>query len=74
MHAAVLAAGESESGATVHLVDGEYDTGPILSQVKVPVRQDDDVHTLEERVKVAERKLIVATLRDLSMRQEASGY
>ena len=74
VHAAVLAAGESESGATVHLVDGEYDTGPILSQVKVPVRQDDDVHTLEERVQVAERKLIVATLRDLSMRQEASGY
>lgn len=72
VHAAVLAAGESESGATVHLVDGEYDTGPILAQVKVPVRASDTEEMLEERVKEAERKLIVVTLGELASRREAS--
>ena len=37
VHKAVLAAGEKVSGATVHLVEGDYDTGPVLSQVEVPV-------------------------------------
>lgn len=72
VHSAVLEAGDSESGATVHLVDGEYDTGPILAQRKVPVRRDDTVESLEERVKEAERALIVATLGELARRREAS--
>ena len=74
IHEAVLAAGDSESGATVHLVDGDYDTGPILAQVKVPVRPDDDVDQLEARVKEAERKLIVTALGELANRREASNY
>ena len=72
VHAAVIEAGETESGATVHLVDGDYDTGPILAQVKVPVRSSDTAATLEERVKEAERKLIVTTLGELASRREAS--
>lgn len=72
VHAAVIAAGDTESGATVHLVDGEYDTGPILARVKVPVRSTDTAETLEERVKEAERKLIVTTLGELVSRREAS--
>ena len=72
VHAAVLEAGESESGATVHLVDGEYDTGPILAKRKVPVRPGDTVENLEERVKEAERALIVTTLGELARRREAS--
>ena len=72
VHQAVIEAGESESGATVHLVDGEYDTGPILAQVKVPVRSSDTAETLEERVKEAERKLIVMALGELAARREAS--
>jgi len=72
VHAAVIAAGDTESGATVHLVDGDYDTGPILAQVKVPVRSSDSAETLEERVKEAERKLIVTTLGELASRREAS--
>ncbi|HEY5646717.1 MAG TPA: phosphoribosylglycinamide formyltransferase [Pseudomonadales bacterium] len=72
VHAAVIAAGETESGATVHLVDGEYDTGPVLAQVRVPVRANDTVEVLEERVKEAERKLVVATLAELASRREAS--
>lgn len=66
VHEAVLAAGEPETGATVHLVEGDYDTGPIVSQVCVPVHTADSPETLEERVKTAERKLIVTTLAQLA--------
>lgn len=66
VHEAVLAAGERETGATIHLVDAEYDTGPLLSQVRVPVRQDDSVETLEQRVKTAEQKLLIQTLREMN--------
>lgn len=66
VHQAVIDAGDRESGATVHIVDAEYDSGPILAQVRVPVREDDSVEDLEERVKVAERKLIIETLRALA--------
>jgi len=73
VHEAVLAAGESETGATVHLVDEDYDSGPILAQVRVPVRRNDDPAALEERVKVAERKLVVATLAELAEPRAAAG-
>lgn len=73
VHEAVLAAGEQESGATVHLVDEDYDSGPILAQVRVPVRGGDTAETLEERVKVAERKLVVATLGELTEPRAAAG-
>ncbi|MGA0844446.1 MAG: phosphoribosylglycinamide formyltransferase [Arenicellales bacterium] len=66
VHSAVLKSGERVSGATVHLVDADYDTGPILSQVTVPVRVSDDVETLEDRVKQAERRLLITTLQALS--------
>lgn len=74
VHQAVLAAGDSETGATVHLVDEQYDSGPILAQVRVPVRPEDGVEDLEERVKVAERKLVVATLAGLAAADPAAGY
>jgi len=54
VHAAVLAAGERESGCTVHRVDEIYDHGEILGQRTVPVLEDDDVHTLADRVFAAE--------------------
>lgn len=74
VHEAVLAAGDSETGATVHLVDEHYDSGPILAQVRVPVRSGDGAGEIEERVKAAERKLIVATLQELSQPKAAAGY
>ena len=74
VHEAVIEAGERESGATVHLVEADYDEGPILSQVRVPVRSTDTPATLEERVKSAERKLIVHTLMELVNRQQAACY
>jgi phosphoribosylglycinamide formyltransferase-1 len=50
VHAAVLAAGDTRSGCTVHVVDDEYDHGPVLAQTEVPVLPDDDVHRLAARV------------------------
>jgi formyltetrahydrofolate-dependent phosphoribosylglycinamide formyltransferase len=68
VHAAVLASGSSVSGATVHLLDNEYDEGPILSKATVPVLPDDTVETLAGRVFAAECALypaaIAAYLRD----------
>lgn len=74
VHQAVIDAGDTESGATVHLVKGDYDTGPIVSQVRVPVKPGDSVEALEKRVKTAERELIVNSLIELIGRKEAAGY
>jgi phosphoribosylglycinamide formyltransferase-1 len=65
VHRAVLAAGEVESGATVHLVDGEYDTGPIVAQRRVGVLPSDTPETLAERVQACERGLVVAFFDDM---------
>jgi formyltetrahydrofolate-dependent phosphoribosylglycinamide formyltransferase len=54
VHEAVLAAGESESGCTVHIADEEYDHGPIVLQKRVPVLPDDTPETLAARVFEAE--------------------
>jgi len=66
VHAAVLADGRSRSGATVHLVTADYDAGPIVRAVEVAVHPDDDVASLGERVRAAERGLVVAVLADLA--------
>ncbi|MCD7102147.1 phosphoribosylglycinamide formyltransferase [Pseudoclavibacter sp. 13-3] len=57
-----LAAGAHETGATVHLVDSGVDTGPVLSQQRVPIGADDDEATLHDRIKVVERQLLAETL------------
>jgi len=57
VHTAVLAAGEKTSGATVHLVDTTFDTGPILAQESVPVLPADTPETLAARVQEVERGL-----------------
>jgi folate-dependent phosphoribosylglycinamide formyltransferase PurN len=50
VHEAVLAAGEKESGCTVHFANNEYDAGPIILQRKVPVLPRDDADALAARV------------------------
>lgn len=50
VHRAVLAAGETVSGCTVHFVDEQYDRGPIILQRTCPVLPSDDEHTLAARV------------------------
>jgi phosphoribosylglycinamide formyltransferase-1 len=59
----VLEAGDNETGVTIHLVDGEYDTGPIVAQCAVEVRAGDTVATLAERVVAREHAFLVETLR-----------
>lgn len=66
VHAAVLAAGEQVTGASVHVVTAEYDAGPVLAQRRVPVRSDDDVASLGARVRGAERALLLDVLRHWS--------
>ena len=68
MHAPAdaLAHGVKLAGCTVFLVDGGVDAGPIVAQRAVPVRDDDDVATLHERIKVAERTLLVEVVSALA--------
>ena len=66
VHRAVLTAGERETGATVHLVDEEYDQGPVLDQIQVPVEPDDSVETLSARVLQQEHMLYVRTLQRIA--------
>ena len=67
VHESVLAAGETESGATVHLVDEEYDHGPVLAQKKVPVLPDDTPETLAVRVLEQEHALYAETLQKIAL-------
>jgi len=50
VHEAVIAAGSKETGVTVHLVDDEYDRGPIIAQWRVPVEPSDTADSLAARV------------------------
>jgi phosphoribosylglycinamide formyltransferase-1 len=63
VHEAVLAAGEKESGCTVHFVNEDYDDGPPLYQAKCPVLPDDTPETLAERVLELERDAYPEALR-----------
>lgn len=58
VHEAVLAAGEKESGCTIHLVNGECDGGKILIQKKVPVMAGDDPDSLYARIAPREHEAI----------------
>jgi phosphoribosylglycinamide formyltransferase 1 len=62
VHQAVIAAGERVSGVTVHRVDAEYDTGPIVAQCEVPVLAGDSPEALAARVQAREREFVVETL------------
>jgi phosphoribosylglycinamide formyltransferase-1 len=51
--------GVKVTGATLFVVDAGVDTGPIVAQVPVEVAEDDDVASLHERIKTAERAMLV---------------
>jgi phosphoribosylglycinamide formyltransferase-1 len=65
-----LAHGVKVTGCTLFFVDEGVDTGPIAAQAAVTVEDDDDVETLHERIKVAERQMLVDTVGRLAR----SGY
>ena len=62
VHRAVLKAVEKETGVTIHLVDENYDQGPILAQTRLPVMPSDTAETLAKRVLETEHKFLVETL------------
>jgi phosphoribosylglycinamide formyltransferase 1 len=66
VHEAVLASGARESGASVHLVDEEYDRGAVLAQARVPVLEGDTPESLAERVLEAEHRLLPTVVMELS--------
>ena len=61
-----LAAGATETGVTVHVIDEGVDTGPVLRQARVPVRAGETEAELHERIKELERPLLVRTVRDIA--------
>ena len=67
VHEAVLAAGDGESGPTVHVVDEVYDHGPILAQARVPVLADDTPDSLAARVLEQEHTLYAETLQKIAV-------
>lgn len=62
VHEAVIAAGEKESGATVHFVDEGVDTGPIIIQQKVPVLEGDTPDDLGARVLKVEHQILTEAI------------
>jgi formyltetrahydrofolate-dependent phosphoribosylglycinamide formyltransferase len=67
VHDAVLAAGETESGATVHHVDEQYDRGAIIAQERVPVKPGDTADSLAARVLHAEHHLYPRSIEALAL-------
>jgi phosphoribosylglycinamide formyltransferase-1 len=61
-----LAAGASQSGASVIVVDNGVDSGPIVAQRRVPVLAGDTESTLHDRIKLVERELLVGVVRDVA--------
>jgi phosphoribosylglycinamide formyltransferase-1 len=61
----VLAAGVSETAATVHYVDEGVDTGPVIAVERVPVRPDDTVESLRARVQAVEHELLPRIVSEL---------
>jgi len=68
VHEAVLASGVKESGATVHLVDEEFDRGEIIGQEKVRVEPGDTPDALAARVLEAEHRLLPRMVLELARR------
>lgn len=66
VHEAVLAAGVAESGVAIHVVDEEYDHGPVVAARAVPVRPGDTAEDLEARVRAAEPAFFVETLQKIA--------
>jgi len=61
-----LAAGVTETGASVIVVDDGVDSGPIISQERVPVHPDDTESSLHERIKAVERRLLLQAVLDVA--------
>lgn len=63
VHQAVAASGDAVSGASVHVVDGEYDHGPLVATLELPLAPGDDAQAIEAKVTAAEPAFFVDVLR-----------
>jgi phosphoribosylglycinamide formyltransferase-1 len=61
-----LAAGVSQTGASVIVVDNGVDTGPIISRERVPVLPGDTEAALHDRIKIVERRLLIQAVLDIA--------
>lgn len=66
VHQAVIGAGETESGCTVHFVDTGVDTGQPIQQAKVPVLADDTAEALAKRIQKEEHALLISVIQQLT--------
>ncbi len=66
VHAAVIAAGEKESGATVHYVNEQYDDGGIIAQERVTIDSTDTAESLAAKVLTIEHRLLPEVVRQFS--------
>ena len=66
VHQAVIESGDSETGATVHLVNDDYDMGKALLQEKITVKVDDTPDSLAERLQPIEHKLLIEVIQQFS--------
>lgn len=73
VHEAVLAAGDTVTGCTVHVVDDEYDHGPVLGQRQVQISEGETVETLTEKIKAAERELYPQMIRNMLVSNDLHG-
>ncbi len=65
VHNAVIAAGEKETGVTIHRVSAEYDSGEIVAQTSVPVEEGDTAEILAARVLAREHTFLVEVISDI---------
>jgi phosphoribosylglycinamide formyltransferase-1 len=65
VHEAVIAAKEKETGVCVHILEEEYDTGPVIAQAKIPVLPNDTPETLQARVLELEHAFLPKTLQKI---------
>jgi phosphoribosylglycinamide formyltransferase 1 len=66
VHEAVIAAGEKTSGITIHLVDEQYDQGPVIARKDVAVKKGDTAEALAARIQALEPEFFVATLQQIA--------
>ena len=63
---ALLKAGETESGVSIHLVDADYDTGAVVRQCRVPVYRDESLGDLKASVRTREKDFVAETLETIA--------
>ncbi len=66
IHKAVLSSNEKFTGVTIHIVDEQYDHGPIIAQREIAIMKNDTLDSLEQRVLLQEHTLYVETLQQIA--------